>query len=399
MQAGNPTTSFTLTRLGTALLLAGGFAAGTPAWADEFTDAITGGKAKLDLRLRYESVQQDNALKDADALTLRTRLGYETGAFHGFRIYGEFENVAALNDSYSPETTGYSVVADPSGSEVNQIYLAYKGLPGTEAIFGRQRIIYDNARFVGNVGWRQNEQTYDGFRLVNTSLPDTTLNYAYLYNVDTFTATKLDIAAHLVNATYAGLPFGKLTGYGYFLDFPAAPTTSNKTLGLRFVGDTVFGGVKLSYLAEVAKQTDYKGGNNGIDADYRALELGASLSGVTVKLGYELLGADAFSGFETPLATKHAFNGWADVFLNTPTTGLEDKYVSVGGKVMGVALAAVYHDFTADTGGADYGTEWDLQATTTFAKHYNAGIKYASYNADTFSVDTDKTWVWVGLSF
>ena len=30
-------------------------------------------KASIDFRLRYENVSQDNALKDADALTLRTK--------------------------------------------------------------------------------------------------------------------------------------------------------------------------------------------------------------------------------------------------------------------------------------------------------------------------------------
>ncbi|RRQ21301.1 hypothetical protein [Thiohalobacter thiocyanaticus] len=127
--------------------------------------------------------------------------------------------------------------------------------------------------------------------------------------------------------------------------------------------------------------------------------LGATAGGITGKVGYEVLGGDNFSGFETPLATKHAFNGWADVFLNTPAAGLQDTYVQVGGMLMGTKLLAVYHDYQADQGGADYGTELNLLAARSFGKHYSAGIKYADYDADGFAVDTEKFWVWGQISF
>jgi hypothetical protein len=41
----------------------------------------------VDTRLRYESVSQDG-LEDADALTLRARLGYETRRGNGFKFIG-----------------------------------------------------------------------------------------------------------------------------------------------------------------------------------------------------------------------------------------------------------------------------------------------------------------------
>jgi len=185
--------------------------------ADDFTTALTEGKPTLDLRLRYEGVDQNNALKDANAVTLRTRLGYETGKFNGFSLFAEFEDVTAIEDDYSLPADSpkiYSVVADPDSTEVNRLSLTYSGLADTSVIYGRQRIIFDNARFVGNVGWHQNEQTFDGILFKNISLSDTTLNYAYIYNVNTILAGKTDIKGHLLNASYSGLSFGKLTGYG-----------------------------------------------------------------------------------------------------------------------------------------------------------------------------------------
>ena len=49
------------------------------------------------------------------------------------------------------------------------------------------------------------------------------------------------------------------------------------------------------------------------------VELAPALGALEFKLGYEELGSNAgLYGLQTPLATLHAFNGWADKFLVTP---------------------------------------------------------------------------------
>src|SRR5690606_33539934 len=115
-------------------------------------------------------------------------------------------------------------------------------------------------------------------------------------------------------------------------------------------------GLTLLYRAEIATQSDY--GNSPFDytATYYVGEFGAKFGTVTAKVGYEVLGADNGRGFQTPLATLHAFNGFADMFLTTPGTGIEDLYFSLGTQIAGVNLTAFYHDFSAETGGADYGS-------------------------------------------
>jgi hypothetical protein len=403
MQTGTIQKSFSPSAVMVGVLLALGMSTPPAMAADTIAEALAGGTPKLDMRLRYEAVDQDNALKDAKALTLRTRLGYGTGAYKGFSVYGEFEDVSAIGDEeYSPKSAGFSTVADPEASEVNQAFLAFSGVADTTLKYGLQRIILDNARFVGNVGWRQNEQTFKAFSAVNKSLPDTTITYANLNQVHTITAGETDTDTNLINASYSGLPIGTLTAYGYFIEFPGS-ADSQKTLGLRFSGSRErAGGFKLLYTAEYARQSDYKDGDSDIDADYTFLELGGVMSGVTVKLGYEVLGADDHSGFETPFATKHAFNGWTDQFLATPTDGLEDIYALVTGKFMGVKLLGVYHDFSSDAGNTDYGSEWGFLAAKPFGKHYDAGFKYASYEAGdvgTGKVDTDKLWLWGTVKF
>jgi len=399
-----------------AALSLSGLALSTTVNADAFTDALTGGKVKMDVRLRYEDVQDDSSAKDADLTTVRTRLGYQTGSVSGFDAYVEMENTTAIGDidaktagtnGWGAGNANYSVIADPEGTELNRYWLGYNGLADTVIRLGRQRIKLDNDRFIGNVGWRQNEQTYDSLTLVNKSLKDTTIFYAYLSEVNGIKGQNDDMESHLINIGYTGLGFGKLTGYGYFLDYDKSASSyamkSSKTLGLRFNGGTDVGnGVKLLYTAEYAQQDDYKDGANYINYDYGLAKLGVSVAGITAVAGYEQLEGDSSGAFQTPLATLHGQNGWADMFLTTPANGLEDRSIALSTKVAGIKLKAVYHDFQAETGSVDYGDELDLVAVKKFGKNYTVLAKYATFDADsqwTGKADKDKFWLQAGFKF
>ncbi|TVP88793.1 MAG: hypothetical protein EA348_09855, partial [Pseudomonadaceae bacterium] len=151
------------------------------------------------------------------------------------------------------------------------------------------------------------------------------------------------------------------------------------------------------YTLEYAKQSDYKGGNSDIDADYRLIELGAAVNGVTGRIGREVLGVDG-TPFSTPLATAHAFNGWADVFIATPADGLDDRYLKLGGRLQGINLLAAWHQFYADRGSDRYGRELNLQAGRPFGP-VNLLAKYARYSAKDLGVDTEKFWLMAQASF
>lgn len=379
---------------------------------DSIQEAIDGGKAYGDFRLRYEAVDQDNALKDANALTLRTRFGYTTAAVGGLSAGLEFEDSRTVlgGDDYN-NTNGknagvYSVVADPETTEVDQAFLKYnRGM--VTATLGRQVLTLDNHRYVGHVGWRQDRQTFDALKLQAAFTEKLTGQYAYLAKRNRIFAEEKDIDAkdHLFNLGYSA-DFGKLSAYAYLLEVDQATDNSLDTYGVRLSGKKpASDSVTILYSAEFATQESEVGATS-YDAEYMGLELGATASGVTAKLGYEVLGSDEGNyGFSTPLATLHKFNGWADQFLGTPAQGLVDMYVSLAGKVAGVKLAAVYHDFSADEstpGVDDLGSELDLLAAKKFNDTYSAGLKYAMYSAgDTGAnkVDTDKAWVWVSAKF
>ena len=70
----------------------------------------------------------------------------------------------------------YPVVADPESYEINRLQLTNTSIIDTTITLGRQRIVLDDHRFVGNVGWRQNEQTFDALRVVNKHIPNLTID-------------------------------------------------------------------------------------------------------------------------------------------------------------------------------------------------------------------------------
>lgn len=392
---------------------------------DNFMEALTVGKPSLNLRYRYENVDQEGFTRDAKASTLRTQLGYLTGDFYHFGAFLQFEDVRVIGaERYNSTANGltqYPVVADPEGNEINQAYLSFKGIPGTMLKYGRQAIIYDNHRFIGNVGWRQNEQTYDAFTVQNSSLKSTVVSYAHVTNVNRIfgedhpTQSDLKLKGDLFNIAYSEFKAGKIVGYAYFLDYdngqPIPATASNKTLGVRFDGGYSLAPFKLLYTAEYAKQSDYKDGASSVNADYGYAMVGFEKKGVQLKLNYELLSGDGIYGFATPLATLHAFNGWADKFLNTPRDGIRDAFISIGGSVWGTQLLAVYHDYSSDNLSYRYGSEWNLVASKKIRKYLTLTAKYATYSGDVnasnvarnapaaLSRDVDKLWLQAELQF
>lgn len=370
--------------------------------------AFSGGTPSLDLRLRYENVDQQNGLRNAYATTLRGRLGYDTGKWNDFDLYGEYEGTTAFfNQDYNSTTNGktnQSVIADPQDTRLNQAFLRYSGLPKTVVKLGRQRLILDNARFVGNVGWRDAEQTYDGYNLVTSWFaPKSTLNYTYISNVNNVFYTDFALRGHLINANYKFAPWLSLTGYAYLLDFKqnVATRRDTRTFGTRATGSLPLGDFTLSYTGEFARQLRYADSPQNVGASYYFVEPVVSWKMLTAKAGYEILGAnsDGSYGFQTPLATLHLFQGYADRFLNTPNTGIRDLYFYGSAKVEQFTLAARYHDFHADDGGAKYGTEVDAIVSRPIVKNLSGLVKYATYHHDTFGVETKILWAELDYAF
>jgi hypothetical protein len=389
------------------------------------------GAIKFDLNTRFEEVNQDNVRSPAlngkklpaskqpataNAVTSRLRLGLLSPVYHGLQGYAEYEGVYAMDSDYNSSVNGkthYSTIKDPYVNELDQLWLSYAGISDTLIKGGRQRIKLDDDRFIGNVGWRQLEQTYDSVLIThnNQQLFGLTINVGYIGNVKTFTSTNVGINAPILNINYKVGDYGNLIGYGYWLDYTDRVNyaNSNQTYGLRFTnyqkpGDSFkvndkFG---LLYTAEWGIQSDYVNSPQHYTVDRYNFMGGVTAFNITLQGAMEQKnGIGANKTFITPLGTNHAFQGWADIFLVTPSNGIRDIFGTLTSTLDrgSVTLTGVYHDFYNDTGNIHYGSEWDFMATKKFGKHYSVLASYAYYNADHYDTDTQKIWVSGNISF
>lgn len=379
--------------------------------AETWQDALLGGKVHLDDRLRVETVDQDG-LRDSTAFTNRLRLGYETKPIQGFSALAELEWLAAFNeDNYfvpatGDGTPGRAAIADPPAIELNQLWGRYQHADsGTDVKIGRQRILLDDQRFVGNVGWRQLEQTFDA-AAVKSSLGHKPLElyYALLWKINKITGPdgpNPDSLSHLIHGSYALAPELKATGFVYLLDIDDDPN-SNNTYGLRGSGAhdlaKILGWESLGveYELSAAYQTD----TGDAPADYEAWFFAAEAKLVIDKAwrvggGYQYLGSDdGVAAFQFPLGTNHKFQGYADVFLTTPASGLHDYYlVATADLPWQIKGELAAHFFRSDEGDDDLGQEIDAVLSKQISKQWSVLAKAAWYNGDTGLADRTKLWV------
>jgi hypothetical protein len=374
---------------------------------------VTKGKISLNLRYRYEDVDQNGFDETGKASTLRTALGYRTLWWNRLSAMVEFENVINVGfsndhnnlgaDSLWNGVTDRPAIADPPITEINQVYLDWKPVDSLPIRGGRQEIIIDNARFIGNVGWRQNHQTFDGAMAHFTGVKNLDLGYAYIARQRTITGASRPMSTSHLEGAYTFSKVGALRGYLLSIDYDqeALWRLSTTTYGVSFAGTTkVSEALGLTYRLEFANQQDTGDNPESVDADYLRADLGFAFGIVTAAAGYEVLGGSPGDGsFNTPLATLHKFNGWADKFLVTPTDGLTDLFVSLGANVGRFALLGVYHDFSADSGEASWGTEFDAEVVYTTRWKQKIALKYAAYDANDWATDIDKIWLWTQWGF
>ena len=389
----------------TSVVLAGLLAAGVTSAAETLGQAIRESDFIVDWRLRYESVDQTGVAETAEALTGRLRFGFQTAPLAKTRLLAEGVWIGAGIDDYNSTTNGHTqfpVVADPASfTALNRFALSNKSLEHTTLTFGRQRIVLDDTRFVGNVAWRQNEQTFDGLRAQIDGAVKVDISWSNQVNRVFGPDSAVGRWHGDVMLTNVAHPFefGTLTAFDYYLDLTDAAAASSNTLGLRLAGSKPLGKLGTNYILSYARQVDAGTNPANFSLPYYLVEGGLTFNKKpNLTLGYERLGSNGTVGFSTPLATLHAFQGWDDKFLATPAAGIDDTYVKFSypfgkhGAFTSVSALAWYHDFSAEQSSTHFGDEMDLQLVARMKK-ITLTLKYATYNADSLLTDTDKLWL------
>lgn len=364
-------------------------------------------------RLRFEAVKQDGLAANAEALTLRVRAGVEAKAGRWSALVEGQGNLAVVDD-YFDGLHGLAtrpLIADPDNIALARAQIRYAS-PAFAVTGGRQRIGFDDERFVGSVGFRQNGQSFDAVRAEITPIKGVKADIAYAWSVRTIWgidgagARQQAVSGDNVFANLgAGTPVGKISAFAYLVDQDEAAMQgfrmSSQSYGLRLDGTQALGKVKVAYQLSYARQSDWHRNPNNYSADYYLADVAVDFGGPRIGAGYEVLGASggtALTSFQTPLATGFKFQGWADKFLITPPDGVRDLYASAGwgwkavGPLKAVTLQAAYHEYRSDRASRTYGDEIDLLASTKLGK-VTGSVRYAHYNADHFATDTDKFWL------
>jgi hypothetical protein len=383
----------------------------TPAINSPF-DALAQGKFTGGARYRYEVFDQDALAHASVASTVRLMLGYQSAEWNGLSVYTDVESIHALGaDDYrvpnDPTQKGgdlsYPAISDPLGTELNQFIVKFTE-PNTKiaARVGREALALNNGRFVSFSGWRQNNQTID-LAGVTAPVGPVKAGYAYLNQVNRVvgadaTDGRLEMDSHLVNIAYAKPGMVNASLYGLFLDYDLATQAANDTasIGLRLTGPyTLSNTFGIYYTLDYAKQSDYADNAADISFDYYTAELGVDYKGHKAFAGYTVLEGDGVVAFRTPLA--HPFNGWTELFLNTPANGLEALYVTFTGPfpgVKGLSYTATYYDYSAQNTSAHYGSELDGALEWKAApihKNLTLGWRFGQYYADTLFSDSLRT--------
>ena len=398
-----------------------------------FMDSIKDGKNLTSFRLRYELVDQDGLavapvanqeLKKGEALTLRSLVGWQTAPYNNFSFTGQLIGVTKFMDNYNDRKgnateinkADYATIVDPNHFDVNQLYVNWTGIKNTRFRLGRQQVNLDNVRFIGDIGFRQVMQVFDGVSVLNKSIPDTEVFLAHFEQVTQITTKQRDGDLEIANVKYRISPTEFLVGYGYFsnmddLGFGNAwfgagslnnngkpnltADQSNKIFGLRLDGVHPFNpNLRALYTAEYAKQTDYADGDKRIDAHYYKLGGGVGIDNFSVRIDQELLSSNNSKyAFQTPLGTNHLFQGGVDRFLVTPRQGIQDTFVTVTYKYADILFFADYHVLKSDedfntvgggrkTNGDKYSTGWNVAATYNWNKNIMTKFEYGKYDED-----------------
>jgi hypothetical protein len=400
------------------------------------SDAILGGKLIFEVRARYEYVDQKRTAtltKSGEAATARLHLGWETADWHGLKGLAEFEDVRQIGPEHfavnvpgatTPPLNGadkakYPLINDPDVTELNRLQLTWTPSSALQATVGRQRILIDDQRFVGNVGWRQDEQTFDGVRL-DAAYGRFKLTYAYISHVNRILGELKDWKSdsHLVNLTWSPAEQLRLEGFVYALDFSNSAANSSITKGVKASGKTWVGLYQLAYNATYARQSDYRDNTPSYDLDYWGGDVSGTFDIWTAKVSYESLEGNGARGFTTPLATTHGFQGWADAWVQPLggnkgfVDGLKDLNLTLNAKprwkstyLYNIDVLVRWHHFDDQRTGAYLGREWDAQVQAAINPRLTAAIKYADFErARTVPLGTatppaGRTKVWFTLEY
>ena len=362
-------------------------------------------------RARLAKVEAE---ENARAASLLIRFGLMSEWSSQFKTLVEVDHVElAWENEFSNGVNfnGTPVIPDVAGTDLNQALISYAPTNSLEFLLGREAVVVGNQRFIGTNGFWQNEQTLDiaGFKLDFASASE--ISYRYVDNANRINGDDADKRlnperspfeaalananngkrpakflgdhdhdSHLLFAKFKEWDYTELQAYYFDMNIEDAEPLSNKTLGLRYEYRGRLNRLRALAFAEWATQ-ERSEVNADANLQYQNVGAGLGYRSHQLSLHYERLSEDNGISFVTPLASLHDENGWADKFLVTPVSGLQDYSLQYIWRNSPIKIDTRYHVFNADDNHRTLGNELDIDIEFTLAKNHILLVRYADFSA------------------
>lgn len=342
---------------------------------------------------------QDNHFKIAGQYRVRPefRKGYKTlsadtstAAFfiaQRARLIFEFKknNITAYSSIQDVRTWGdEEQLKDMAGLSVNELWVELGLKKGLSVKMGRQELVYDDHRLLGNLDWANNTRSHDAL-VIKYANPNHKfyghIGGAFNQNGEPLTGT----VYNLKNYKYLSYAWFKkeLSDQGAYLSATAIINGSNSTVASSPASKASFTiGPLLNYqknkfkgIAGAYYQTGKTSENLQLNAYMVNLYAGL-YNKIIVGTGIDYLSGSRYStpsaqshSFSTLFATNHKFYGYMDYFINIPgdtkQRGLIDPYIRLGKQnknlttTLDIHYFSLAHKYDPDVA-ASLGTEADL---------------------------------------
>lgn len=302
---------------------------------------------------------------------------------------------------------GKPLIPDVPGTELNQLAVRYRGAEN-EVTLGRQRLEWDEQRFLGSDSFWQQDQTFDALALERRLLMSSRWQYLYIGRANRIFGRGRDLPehdypsypetdeppgyypddyslagehrhdSHLTRLELNEWDYTQLVLYGLALDNRDQPSMSNDTLGARYRFSYQAHPLRYRLLLEVAGQERPELPGRP-QPHYYLAELAVGYQSWEWLGRHEVLGSDQGYGFTTPIGSTYLFQGFAGVFAITPDDGLKDSSLRLNWRAHPWEVSVRHHWFSAQTDGRDYGREWNIEVQLKPARPHEIALRYADF--------------------
>lgn len=343
--------------------------------ADTVVEAFTNGKVKGELKSYYFDEAYDSASTSDNSIWANgVKLGYTTDSYKGLKLGATFQSssITSIDDNAGKQDK----TMNAAGSVLSEAYIDYK-YANTSFKGGRQFI---SLPLIKGSGSRLIKESFEGYFLSNTDIPDTLISLGKVtkYQTRTDAVTSTTNSASFTNSdsnTGEVGDFNKIGTDGAISLYLKNNSIKNLDIQAHYVDfvDEVsdlyidakykFGGDLKPYIAAQYYNSNYD--DNAVeDSSMFGYKIGATVAGVKLHASY--------------------------------TSTDDDGNVNRG---IGEAATASFTSATATTGNYTAGTDtWQIGASKKFGA-LAASLKYTSSDAVLVKNNLDQTYVGLKYAF